>query len=47
MVGSTQNPPRGARNVPTQIRDFAFALQGADIGLFFYSGHGLQVAGQN
>ena len=30
-----------------KIRDFAGALQGADVGLFFYAGHGLQVAGQN
>jgi uncharacterized caspase-like protein len=30
-----------------KIRDFAVALQGAEVGLFFYAGHGLQVAGQN
>jgi hypothetical protein len=30
-----------------KIRDFATALQGADVGVFFYSGHGLQVGGQN
>jgi hypothetical protein len=30
-----------------KIRDFAAALSGADLGLFFYAGHGLQVAGQN
>ena len=30
-----------------KIRDFATALAGADVGLFFYAGHGLQVAGQN
>ena len=29
------------------IKTFAGALTGADIGLFFYAGHGLQVAGQN
>jgi uncharacterized caspase-like protein len=29
------------------IRDFAAALRGADVGLFFYAGHGLQVAGSN
>lgn len=28
-----------------KVRDFAGALQGADVGLFFYAGHGLQVAG--
>jgi uncharacterized protein len=29
------------------IKEFAEALSGADVGLFFYAGHGLQVAGQN
>jgi uncharacterized caspase-like protein len=30
-----------------RIRDFAVALSGAEVGLFFYAGHGLQVAGAN
>jgi formylglycine-generating enzyme required for sulfatase activity len=30
-----------------KIRDFATALQSADTGVFFYAGHGLQVAGRN
>jgi uncharacterized caspase-like protein len=30
-----------------KIRDFATALSGADVGVFFYAGHGLQVGGQN
>src|SRR5262245_56808467 len=30
-----------------KIREFATALEGAEAGVFFYSGHGLQVAGQN
>ncbi len=30
-----------------KVRDFAEALVGADVGLFFYAGHGLQVGGQN
>jgi uncharacterized caspase-like protein len=29
------------------IHDFSEALVGAEAGLFFYAGHGLQVAGQN
>jgi uncharacterized caspase-like protein len=29
------------------IKKFAEALTGADVGLFFYAGHGLQVAGHN
>ena len=30
-----------------KLRDFATALSGATAGLFFYAGHGMQVAGQN
>lgn len=30
-----------------KVRDFAVALQGADAGVLFYAGHGLQVDGQN
>ena len=30
-----------------KIRDFAGALQGAEVGVFFYAGHGLQVSGHN
>lgn len=30
-----------------KVRDFAVALKGMEVGLFFYAGHGLQVAGQN
>ena len=29
------------------VRDFAEKLAGADVGLFFYAGHGLQVGGRN
>ena len=29
------------------VRDFSIALKGAEVGVFFYAGHGLQVAGQN
>lgn len=29
------------------LRQFAAALEGAEVGLFFYAGHGLQVAGIN
>src|SRR5262245_39125288 len=29
------------------IRNFARTLTGADVGLFFYAGHGLQIGGQN
>jgi uncharacterized caspase-like protein len=27
------------------LREFARRLEGADVGLFFYAGHGLQVKG--
>src|SRR5262245_10227094 len=30
-----------------KLRDFSTALRGAEVGLFFFAGHGLQVAGQN
>ena len=30
-----------------KLKDFARALDGADVGLFFYAGHGMQVAGEN
>ncbi len=30
-----------------RIREFASALSGAEAGVFFYAGHGLQVAGKN
>ena len=30
-----------------KVREFSIALQGAEVGLFFYAGHGLQVSGQN
>ena len=30
-----------------KVRDFAGALQGAEVGVFFYAGHGLQVSGHN
>jgi uncharacterized caspase-like protein len=30
-----------------KIRGFTAALKGADVGLFFYAGHGLHVSGQN
>src|SRR5262249_6485460 len=30
-----------------KLRDFSVALRAAEAGLFFYAGHGLQVAGQN
>jgi len=30
-----------------KVREFATTLRGSDAGIFFYAGHGLQVAGQN
>src|SRR5215475_14815606 len=30
-----------------KVRDFSAALRVAEVGVFFYAGHGLQVAGQN
>ena len=31
----------------SRIRTFSAKLNGADVGLFFYAGHGLQVDGKN
>src|SRR5438045_3395395 len=30
-----------------KVRDFAAALSGAEAGVFFYAGHGIQVDGKN
>jgi uncharacterized caspase-like protein len=35
------------RGFDLKVRDFARALGDADTGIFFYAGHGLQVAGRN
>lgn len=35
------------RGFDGKVRDFAGALEGADVALFYYAGHGLQVAGRN
>ena len=35
------------RTMERLIRQFAIKLAGADVALFFYAGHGLQVGGQN
>jgi hypothetical protein len=35
------------RGFDQKVLNFAAALKGADAGVFFYAGHGMQVAGQN
>ena len=37
----------GKTEMDRTVRDFAEALSGARVGLFFYAGHGLQVSGEN
>ncbi len=37
----------GKAEFDLKIREFAAALRGAELGVFFYAGHGLQVAGRN
>jgi hypothetical protein len=37
----------GKTEMDRTVRDFAEALSDAQVGLFFYAGHGLQVAGEN
>jgi uncharacterized caspase-like protein len=34
-------------DMTAKLKEFSRALQGADVGLFFYAGHGMQVAGEN
>ena len=34
-------------DMTAKLKEFSRALQGADAGLFFYAGHGMQVAGEN
>ena len=35
------------RSLEQEVRKFSVALSGADVGVFFYAGHGLQVNGNN
>lgn len=35
------------RTMEIAIQEFRKKLEGADVGLFFYSGHGIQIGGQN
>ena len=42
-----EGPDLGKAAMDRTIRQFARALDGAHVGLFFYAGHGLQVEGQN
>ena len=35
------------RGFDAKVREFARTLEGADVALFFYAGHGLQVGGRN
>jgi uncharacterized caspase-like protein len=44
VVAGTDLDLNGTRNV---VRDFVERLDGADVALFFYAGHGLQVNGEN
>jgi len=37
----------GKRSLERKIGEFSDALTGADVGLFFYAGHGIQVDGRN
>src|SRR6202008_3628310 len=37
----------GKRDLERKVGTFSDALAGADVGLFFYAGHGLQVDGRN
>jgi hypothetical protein len=47
LVGGRAQLDLNKADMDRVMRDFAEALVGADVGLFFYSGHGLQVSGVN
>ena len=36
-----------AAGMRAAVREFSIAMEGADLALFFYAGHGIQVAGRN
>lgn len=36
-----------AAGMRAAVRDFSIAMEGAELALFFYAGHGIQVAGRN
>jgi formylglycine-generating enzyme required for sulfatase activity len=47
LVGGRAQLDLDKPGIDRAVRDFAEALVGADVGMFFYSGHGLQVSGVN
>ena len=47
LVGASAQIDLDKASFDNAIRNFGRQLQGADVGLFFYAGHGLQVRGAN
>jgi formylglycine-generating enzyme required for sulfatase activity len=47
VVGDRAHLDLDKASMDRAVRDFAETMVGADVGLFFYSGHGLQIAGVN
>ena len=42
-----KNPDVNRQNMRSAIRDFGNRLQSADVGLFYFAGHGVQIDGNN
>jgi len=47
LVGNGPQLDLDKRAFDDVVRTFGRALQGADVGLFYYAGHGVQVRGSN
>jgi uncharacterized caspase-like protein len=47
LVGGAAQIDLDKLNLDAVIRNFGNQLQGADVGLFYYAGHGVQVRGAN
>jgi uncharacterized caspase-like protein len=47
LVGGGAQPDLDKRALDRAVQDFGRQLSDADVGLFYYAGHGLQVGGEN
>jgi uncharacterized caspase-like protein len=47
LVGGRAQLDLDKRGVDAAVQDFGKLLEGADVGLFYYAGHGVQVRGAN
>jgi uncharacterized caspase-like protein len=47
LVGGIAQTDLDKAGFDTRVQQFGALLQGADVGLFYYAGHGVQVRGTN